>query len=139
MHHGLGSDIAARTRPVLDYEGLAKSLLQPLPHQTRDDVGSTAGSKPNNPTHRSRRIIKRQRDAQHDWERGSARSQVQKISAGKFHFEPPSRFTSLDHLVGEQLHRVGHFEAEQSRCLRVDDELEFGRLHDRKIGGVRTF
>jgi hypothetical protein len=25
---------------------------------------------------------------------------MQKISTGKFHFEPPSRFTSLNHLVG---------------------------------------
>src|SRR5258707_11459063 len=28
------------------------------------------------------------------------------LAQGKFHFEPPSRFTSLDHLVGEQLQRV---------------------------------
>jgi hypothetical protein len=35
-------------------------------------------------------------------QRGSARGQMQKISAGKFHFEPPSHFTSLDHLVGAQ-------------------------------------
>jgi hypothetical protein len=25
---------------------------------------------------------------------------MQKISAGKFHFEPPSRFTSFDHHAG---------------------------------------
>jgi hypothetical protein len=41
-------------------------------------------------------------------QRGSARGQMQKISAGKFHFEPPSQFTSLDHLVGaQQVHRRG--------------------------------
>src|SRR5262249_19989718 len=28
-----------------------------------------------------------------------------KLSVGKFHFEPPSCFTSLDHLVGEQKKR----------------------------------
>ena len=40
---------------------------------------------------------------------GSARSQMQKSPAGKFHFEPPSRFTSLDHLVGadQQRERYG--------------------------------
>src|SRR5262245_48858060 len=27
---------------------------------------------------------------------------MQKMSTGKFHSEPPSRFTSLDHLVGER-------------------------------------
>ena len=44
----------------------------------------------------------------------------------------------FDHLVGEQLQRVGHFEAEQSRCLRVDDELEFGRLQYRQFGWLRA-
>jgi hypothetical protein len=40
----------------------------------------------------------RPRDAQHRWQRGCARGQMQKISAGRFHVEPP--FTSFDHLVG---------------------------------------
>src|SRR5262249_6887395 len=31
---------------------------------------------------------------------------MQKSSAGKFHFEPPSPFTSFDHLVCEQQYRV---------------------------------
>jgi hypothetical protein len=31
-------------------------------------------------------------------QRGSARGQMQKLSAGKFHFEPP--FTSFNDLVG---------------------------------------
>jgi hypothetical protein len=31
---------------------------------------------------------------------------MQKISAGKFHVEPPFRFTSLDHLVGAQQERL---------------------------------
>ena len=36
----------------------------------------------------------------------SARGQMQECAAGKFHFEPPSRFTSFDHLVGAgQQHR----------------------------------
>jgi hypothetical protein len=35
----------------------------------------------------------RARDSRHDRQRGSARRQMQKISAGKFHFEPP--FTSF--------------------------------------------
>src|SRR5262245_40719276 len=37
---------------------------------------------------------------------------MQKFPARKFHFEPP--FTSFDHLVGEQLDRVGHLDAERS-------------------------
>ena len=36
----------------------------------------------------------------------SARGQMQECAAGKSHFEPPSRFTSFDHLVGAgQQHR----------------------------------
>ncbi|HJZ33564.1 MAG TPA: proton-conducting transporter membrane subunit, partial [Hyphomicrobiaceae bacterium] len=32
----------------------------------------------------------------------------------------------------------GHFEAERSGRLQVDDELEFGRLQDRQVGGIGT-
>src|SRR5262249_20145711 len=72
-------------------------------------------------------------------QRGSARYEMQTISAGKFHFQATSRFTSLDHLVGKQLQCVGHLDAEQSRRLRIDDELEFGRLHDRQVSRLRSF
>jgi hypothetical protein len=48
--------------------------------------------------HLPRRINLRTRDARDDRQPGNARGQMQKISAGKFHFEPP--FTSFDHLVG---------------------------------------
>src|SRR5262245_41345219 len=34
-----------------------------------------------------------------------------KLSVGKFHFEPPSRFTSLDHLVGAGEQSWWDFEA----------------------------
>jgi len=40
---------------------------------------------------------------------------------------------SLDHLVGEQLDRVRHINAERPDCLQVNDEFEFGR--NREIGG----
>src|SRR5262245_62421685 len=43
-----------------------------------------------------RRIGLRESDARNDLQRGSNRGQMQKISAGKFHYEPP--FTSFDHL-----------------------------------------
>src|SRR4029453_18807851 len=45
---------------------------------------------------------------------------------------------SFDHLVGEQLQCVGHLDAEQSRRLRVNDKLEFGRLQQRQVGGLRA-
>jgi len=41
-------------------------------------------------THRSRRIGLRPCDARNCRQRGRACGQMQKISAGKFHFEPPS-------------------------------------------------
>ena len=44
VHDGLGADIAAGARPVLDDELLAEPLRQPLPHQPRDDVGRAAGA-----------------------------------------------------------------------------------------------
>src|SRR4029453_10259537 len=58
-----------------------------------------------------------------------------------FHRLDRTRFCpgpSLDHLVGEQLDRVGHLDAEPPSRLQVDDELEFGRPDDRQFGGLRA-
>src|SRR5215813_14661466 len=52
---------------------------------------------------------------------------------------PPRAVSLFNHLVGEQLQRIGHLDAEQSRRLRVDDELEFARLQDRQVGWLRAF
>ena len=40
----------------------------------------------------------------------------------------------FDQLVGEQLDRVGHLDAESLGRLQVDDELEPGRQPDRHFG-----
>src|SRR5262245_63327707 len=65
---------------------------------------------------------------------------MQKFSSvGKFHFEPPSPFTSLDHLVDAANHRQRDGEAERLGGLHVDDELHFGRLLDRQLGGLLAF
>src|SRR5215471_2427971 len=91
LHNRFGGDIAGSTRPVLDYELLAKSLRQPLTHEACDDVGSRASRKADDDAHRPRRIDLRRRDARHRRKRGSASGQMQKSAAGKFHFEPPSQ------------------------------------------------
>jgi hypothetical protein len=36
-----------------------------------------------------------------------------------------SKSPSFNHLVGEQLHRVGHLDAERPGRLQIDDEFEF--------------
>src|SRR6516164_5361667 len=61
---------------------------------------------------------------------------MQKLATGKFHFEPPSPFTSFDHLVGDGEQPGRKAEAEYLGGVEVDHELELGRLHDRQIGGL---
>src|SRR6266436_4952621 len=53
-------------------------------------------------------------------------------------FEPPSSFTSLDHLVGGHKQFVGYFKAEHPGGGEVDDEIELGRLLDRDVGWLRS-
>src|SRR5262249_20691976 len=98
--HRLDRDVAAGARPVLDDDLLAESLRQPRPHDAGDGVGAAACGKADDPAHRPRRIGLRPRETRHGRQRGNARSQMQKFAAGKFHFEPPSRAFSLNHLVG---------------------------------------
>src|SRR5262245_61977058 len=88
MRHGLGGDLPLRARSVLDDEWLAETLRQPLTNQAREDVGWTAGGKADHDPHRPRRVGLRESDARDDRQRGGARGQAEKISAGKLHFEP---------------------------------------------------
>ena len=48
------------------------------------------------------------------------------------------RGASFDHLVGAGEKHWRHGKAECTRGLEVDDELEFGRLLDRQVSGLRT-
>ena len=46
-------------------------------------------------------------------------ARCRKFAAGKFHFEPPSRFTSLDHLVGAREQRRRHSRPSAFAVLRL--------------------
>ena len=87
-HDRLRGDIAAGARPVLDNELLTERLRQPLTDQAGDNVGRPASGKANNDAHRPRRIGLRRRNTRHRGQRGSARCEMEKISAGKFHSLP---------------------------------------------------
>src|SRR5262249_32764862 len=56
---------------------------------------------------------------------------------GEVSFEPPSRFTSLDHLVGAGEQRRRNFEAKRLSSFEVDDQLVFGRCLHRQVSGLR--
>src|SRR6516225_5571838 len=85
---GLGADIAAAARPVVDNELLAEPLRQPLSDQAREDVGRAGRGEWHDQTHRSRRIGLRPCDARHCGQRGSACCEMQELAAGKFHSGP---------------------------------------------------
>src|SRR5262245_64458957 len=87
--------------------------------------------------YRPRRISLRRSDARDGRQRGSARGQMQKISAGKFHFELPSPFTSLDHLVGAgekpggnsvDLSATGHCRLAHANELQMSGHARFPRI-----------
>src|SRR5215470_15106644 len=61
------------------------------------------------------------------------------LAQGKFHFEPPSRFTSLDHLV--RAREQGRWNGNtNSPCgLKIDDQFELGRLDDGQLAGFFAF
>ena len=80
-----GADVATATRPVLDEEGLSEALRQPLTHQAPKDVVGSAGSYRYDDAHRPRRIGLGAGDPRYGRQRGSARGQVQELSANQFH------------------------------------------------------
>src|SRR5215204_5273058 len=79
------ADIAARAGHILDVELLAEPLGQLLCDKPPDRVSLTAGRKRHDNAHWPGRVRLRPRNARDRWQRGSARGQTEKISAGKFH------------------------------------------------------
>src|SRR5439155_732095 len=82
---GLGGDIAGSAAPVLDDEWLTEPLRERLTHQAYEDVRSAARGISNDAAHRPCRIGLRPPDPRDRRQRGSARGQMQKSTAGKFH------------------------------------------------------
>jgi len=85
----LGSaDIAGGAGDVLDIDLLAELLGELLRHKPRKGVGHSTRRKGHDRAHRPGRIGLRPRSARHARQRGSARGQMQKFAAGKFHHLP---------------------------------------------------
>src|SRR5438132_9421303 len=58
---------------------------------------------------------------------------------GSFIFEPPSRFTSLDHLVGAGDEHRWDLKAKRIRGFQVDHQLVLGRRLHREFARTRAF
>src|SRR5262245_41125335 len=129
-----GGDVAAGSWAVLDNEWLTEPFRQPLADQPCNNIDVGASGESDDDMHRPRRIGLRPSDARHRRQRGSAGGQMQKISAGKFHLNPPYFAISLDHLVGEDEQLVWHGHAKRLGSLLVDDQLKFGRQLHRQVG-----
>src|SRR5262249_45051259 len=94
----LGSNRPSRSGALVNDDLLAKCLGELVGDDPCDDASATARWKGIDNRNWPDRIGLRRRDACDGRQRGSTGGQMQKISAGKFHFEPP--FPSLNHLVG---------------------------------------
>src|SRR5260370_444013 len=79
---------AAGPGDVLDDELLPEHAREVLTDDAANNVGCPAGSERNDHCDRPRRIGLRPRDAWQDWQRGSARGQMQELSTVKFHGMP---------------------------------------------------
>ena len=89
-YHGLGRDVGAGAGPVLDDERHSKPVLQPPPHQSRDDVVAAARRKSDHPGHRARRIGLRMRKARSGRPGHGAGRKRKDVSTARPHEVPSS-------------------------------------------------
>src|SRR5205085_4145891 len=73
----LGRDIGVGTGPILDDEGLAETLRQPLTHQARNDISPATGRITDDQAHLPRWVSLCPRGPRYGWEYGSACRQMQ--------------------------------------------------------------
>src|SRR6516165_2738136 len=94
-HDGLGADIVAGTRPIIDDELLAEPLREPLSHQAREDIDRAARRGRRDQAHRPRRIDLPPCAPRDSRQRGCTCGQMQKISAGGSFISNLPPFTSF--------------------------------------------
>jgi hypothetical protein len=87
--HRLQREIAAAARSVVDDDRLAQPLREPLTDQPRNDVGRAAGADEHDHGHRPCRPSLREGRARQRRQRAGAGSHAEKVSAGKYHADPP--------------------------------------------------
>src|SRR5262249_44179025 len=92
LDDGLGRNISGRAGSVLDNKLLAEAFRQPLTNEAGDNVVRPAGDKADDDTDWPRGISLRACNPRHPRQRGGARGEMEKLSAGKFHeCSPPDR------------------------------------------------
>jgi hypothetical protein len=79
-HGKLGGDVGGAARAVLDDEGLAEPLRQPLRHQPRGEIGGAAGRHGDEDTDRAGRIGLRVRRPRQGRQHRSASGQMEKAA-----------------------------------------------------------
>jgi hypothetical protein len=90
-HDGLGADVGAGARAIFNDELLTQPLRQPLPDEPRGNVRRAGWSDRHDQAHRPGWIGLCPSNSRKGRQHGSVRDQMQKISAGKFHLNLPSR------------------------------------------------
>jgi len=116
-HYGLGPNIVAAARPVLDDELLAEPLRQPAGDQARRDIGRRAGGRGDDHAHGARGIGLRPADPRHHWKHSSAGSQMQECAAGRFmEFLPRNAETFLIRALLRL--RLNGFQIDVRKCCR---------------------